>query len=224
MQPLDRPKIKMIRNLIAILTFCVTLPTCGQTKKFDSIKGLTIDPNIKREVEKHIENSKEFDSFKTAMQVYTNSIFVESYENDSLILSSTDYKNMQVFKSFYLWKGDTLTIDGAVGLFGGIGFGIDIYKDNATLYHMLSSDDFPSYAYNEKDSLVFRLQVPCTDTKIILSEIPDSIKKQVIYGYVEFKSANYFVDNSQPGGHEILPRQKLRNNMKIYFKSSKLDL
>ena len=89
---------------------------------------------------------------------------------------------------------------------------------------MLSSDDFPSYAYNENDSLIFRLEVPCTDTKIILSEIPDSTKKQVIYGYVEFKSSDYFSSSGSADGQEILPRQKLRNNMKLYFKSGKLEL
>jgi hypothetical protein len=157
------------------------------------------------------------------MQVYFNSGFIESFENGSLIFSSKNQKGKVPFKSFYLWKGDTLTIDGAFGLFGGIGFGIDIYKNNATLYHMLSSDESPAYAYNEKDSLLFRLQVPCTDTKIILSEIPDSTKKQIIYGYIEFKSDNYFVSSGSADGHEILPRQKLRTNMKLYFKSGKLD-
>ena len=100
---------------------------------------------------------------------------------------------------------------------------IDIYKNNATLYHMLSSADFPSYAYKENDSLIFRLEVPCSDTRIILSEIPDSTKKQIIYGYVEFKSGNYFASSGSADGQEILPRQKLRNNMKLYFKSSKFD-
>lgn len=214
----------MIRNLITILTLCIVFLSCNQTRSFNIIKGLTIDPTIKREVEKHIEDSKEFEAFKSKMEVYANSIFVESFENDSLIFRSTDSSKKQIFKSFYLWKGDTLTIDGAWGLFGGIGFGIDIYKNNATLYHMLSSDDFPEYAYNEKDSLVFRLQVPCSDTKVVLSAIPDSIKSQVIYGYVEFKSASYFVENDQQDGREILPRQRRRNNMKIYFRSRKLSM
>ena len=214
----------MTRNIIAFFSLCLTLTACGQNKNLDTVKGLTIDQSIKSEVEKHIENSKEFDAIKDKMQVYGNSILVESYQNDSLTFSSNDIKNKQLFKSFYLWKGDTLTIDGAFGLFGGIVFGIDIYKKNATLYHMLSSDDFPSYAYKENDSLIFRLEVPCTDTKIILSEIPDSTKKQIIYGYVEFKSGNYFASSGSADGHEILPRQKLRNNMKIYFKSGKLDL
>ena len=214
----------MTRNIIAIFFFCLTLSACGQAKNSSTVNGLTIDPNIKNEVEKHIETSKEFDAFKDKMPVYGNSILAESYQDDSLIFSSNDIKNKQLFKSFYFWKGDTLTIDGAFGLFGGIGFGIDIYKNNATLYHMLSSDDYPSYAYKENDSLIFRLEVPCTDTKIILSEVPDSTKKQIIYGYVEFKSGNYYASSGSVNGHEILPRQKLRNNMKIYFKSGYLDL
>ena len=213
----------MTKNITAIFLFCLTLTACGQTKNSNTINGLTIDPNIKNEVEKHIESSKELDIFKDKMQVYMNSGFIESYQNDSLIFSSQTQKSKAPFKSFYLWKGDTLSIDGAFGLFGGVGFGIDIYKNNATLYHMLSSDDSPSYTYKEKDSLIFRLEVPCTDTKIILSEIPDSTKKQIIYGYVEFKSGNYYASSGSADGQEILPRQKLRNNMKLYFKSSKLD-
>jgi hypothetical protein len=214
----------MTKNVIAIVLFCLTLTACGQTNNSSIVKGLIIDPSIKSEAEKHIENSKEFDAIKDKMQVYGNSILVESYQNDSLIFSSTDKKNKQLFKSFYLWKGDTLTIDGAFGLFGGIGFGINIYNNNATLYHMLSSDDYSSYAYKENDPLIFRLEVPCTDTKIILSQIPDSTRNQIIYGYVEFKSSNYFASSGSADGHEILPRQKLRNNMKVYFKSGKLDL
>lgn len=214
----------MTKNIFPIFIFCLTLTACGQTKDSETIKGLTIDPSIKTEVEKHIETSKEFEMFGDKMQVYLNSGSIESFQNDSLIFSSAKQKWKAPFKSFYLWKGDTLTIDGAFGLFGGVGFGINIYKNNATLYHMLSSDDFESYAYNENDSLIFRLEVPCTETKIVLSEIPDSTKKQIIYGYIEFKSGNYFASSGSVDGHEILPRLKLRSNMKLYFKSGKLDL
>jgi hypothetical protein len=65
--------------------------------------------------------------------------------------------------------------------------------------------------------------VPCTDTKIILSEIPDSTNKQIIYGYVEFKSDHYYASSGSVNGKEILPRKKLRNNMKLYFKSGYLN-
>ena len=213
----------MIRHFL-ILTFYLTFYSCGQSKQSDEITGLTIDKNIKKEVEKYIRNSKEFESLADKMQIYGNSVFVESYENDSLKFKSGNGGNKQLFKSFYLWKGGALTIDGAFGLFGGIGFTIKIHKNKATLYHLLSSDDFPTYAYNRSDSLQFRLEVPCTDTKIILSEIPDSIKKQIIYGYVEFKSSYYYEAGDKVNNKETSPRVKRKDNMKIYFKSSWLAL
>ncbi len=213
----------MTRNIIALFLYCLTLTSCGQTKDSSTIKGLTIDPSIKKEVEKHIETSKEYEMFGDKMQVYMNSGDIQSYENDSLIFSSKFGETKTPFKSFYLWNNDTLTIDGAFGIWGGIGFGIEIVKKEARLYHMLSSDDSPSYAYQEKDSLIFSIEVPCTNTKIVLSEIPDSTKKQIIYGYIEFKSGDYFASSGSTNGLENLPRQKLRNNMKLYFKSGKLD-
>jgi hypothetical protein len=214
----------MTRHLATIILFCLTITACGQTRNSQTVKGVTIDPGIKSEVGKHIESAKELDVFNGKMQVYLNSGEIQSYENDSLVFSSKFQEHKAPFKSFYLWRGDTLIIDGAFGLFGGVGFGIQISDNQATLYHMLSSDDFPSYAYHESDSLIFRLEVPCTDTKIVLSEIPDSTRKQIIYGYVEFKSGNYFASAGSVDGEEILPRKKLNAGMKLYFKSGNLVL
>ena len=106
-------------------------------------------------------------------------------------------------------------------MFGASGFTIKIINDVATVYHMLSADDFPYYAYTENGSLLYRLEVPCTETKIILSEIPDSTKKQIIYGYVEFKSDDYYYATGLVDEQEILPREKQSSDMKIYFKSGK---
>lgn len=151
-------------------------------------------------------------------------MLLDLYEDDKLKISLKEQDNRStVFKSFYFWQGDTLGIDGAYGLFGGTGFSIKIVNDKAMLYHMLASDDFPSYAYNAKDSLIFRLEVPCIDTKIILSEVPNKTKKQVIYGYVEFKSADYFSNSGSTGGQEILPRKRQRADMRIYFKSAYVE-
>lgn len=83
-------------------------------------------------------------------------MLLDLYEDDKLSISLKEQDNKStVFKSFYYWQGDTLAIDGAFGLFGGTGFSIKIVKDNATLYHMLASDDFPSYAYKEKRQFNF---------------------------------------------------------------------
>ena len=214
----------MAKQLIIIIIFSSTFCSCGQPIKNNSSDKLTIEPTIKNEVDKNIGPS-EFGAGQDKILIYNNLMLAEFYEDDKLIISTKEQDNKStVFKSFYYWRGDKLSIDGAFGLFGGTGFSIKIIKGKATLYHMLASDDFPSYGYKEKDSLIFRLEVPCTDTKIVLSEIPDLTKKQVIYGYVEFKSKDYYSSSGSDDGQEILPRKKQRANMKIYFKAANLDL
>jgi hypothetical protein len=209
----------MIKNIITILFLQITLYSYGQKSASTNINGIIINPNIKSEVEKYIHPSKEFDEVEKEIQLYENSFLGEYYKNDKLELSSNDSSKKMIFKSCYYWINDTLNIDGAFGLFGGSGFGIKITKDKEIVYHLLSSDESPSYAYKENDSLLFRLEVPCTDYKIILSELPNSSKKQIIYGYVEFKSKDYYASAGSVEDKEILPRIKLRSNMKIYFKS-----
>ena len=120
----------MNRNLLVLFASCLVLSACGQRINNSEIRGLTIDPNIKFEVEKHVASAKELDVFKDNMQVYLNSGIIESYENDSLVFNSTFKENKAPFKSFYVWKDDTLKIDGAFGLFGGTGFDIEIYEKN----------------------------------------------------------------------------------------------
>lgn len=214
----------MTKYLIIITTFCSILSARAQTTKDNSTAGLTIDPNIRTEVEKNITIS-EFGAGQDKILIYNNRMLLDFYEDDKLSISLKEQDNKStVFKSFYYWQGDTLGIDGAFGLFGGTGFSIKIVKGKTTLFHMLASDEVPSYAYNQKDSLIFRLEVPCTNTKIILSEIPDATKKQVIYGYVEFKSGDYYSGSGEADGQEILPRNKQSANMKIYFKSAYLDI
>lgn len=212
----------MIKYLLYLYIGCCIICGCRHAKQTTVINNLVIDPTIKTAVEKHIEDATEFDAYREQMDVYANALIDESYINDRLTLSSTAKDNKQVFKSFYLWHGDTLLIEGAYGLFGGIGFAMEITKHNATLYHMLSADDFPCYSYTQNDTLLLRLQIPCTGTKMIVSQLPDSANKQIIYGYVEFNSASYYASTGSVEGQEILPRNKQRDDMKIYFRSHKL--
>ena len=214
----------MTRQIIAIFLFFLSITSCKNSNDVGDVNGLKIDPNIKSAVEQNIESVKELNEVNDKMQIYSNSLYTVSYQNDTLLFSLKNIPQKIIFKSFYYWNGDTLNIDGAYGLFGGTGFCIKTIKKGATLYHMLSSDDFPSYCYKPNDSLIYRLEVPCTETKIILSEIPDSTKKQIIYGYVEFKSKDFYSSSGETNGKEGLPRIKCRNNMKIYFKSGYLAL
>jgi hypothetical protein len=207
-------------TIFLLLTIC----SCGQTSTTKTIDGLVINPKVKIDAERNIKDSKDFEKISQGFQIYENMVTMELYENDSLILSTKDNPKNIVFKSFYFWRGDTLFIDGGIGLFGGGGFSIQIINDKATVYHMLSSDEFPTYAYEEKSKLIDRLEVPCRDRKVILSEVPKQGNNKVIYGYVEFKSDNYFTSQGTVDGKEFRPRKKSRANMKMYFKSGEVKL
>ena len=215
---------RKMKYLIGLILISLTLSSCGQS---NSINGLTIDPEIKTEAEKHFKSVGEYDKINTSdigFQIFKNSLEFDFYENDSLIVSTHGKPKAILFKSFYLWKGDTLIIDGAIGLFGGSGFSIQVVNGKATVYHLLSSDDFPTYAYGETTEIIFRLDVPCHHTKAIVSEIPTKGTGKVIYGYVEFESEHYYSTNGAVGGKEVEPRTKARSNMKVYFKSGELKL
>jgi hypothetical protein len=215
--------MKFLTNLI-LITF--SFWSCGQPR-LDAINGFMIDPAIKGEAEKNFKSAGKYDEINNSnvgFQIFENDLEFEFYENDSLILSTEGKPRGILFKSFYLWEGDTLTIDGAIGLFGGGGFSIKIVDSKATVYHMLSSDDFPTYAYGEKSELIDRLEVPCNDTKAIVSEIPIKGAGKIIYGYVEFKSEDYYSSQGTVDGKELDPRKKSRANMKMYFKSGELKL
>ena len=213
-----------MRSQVMIFMLCSTLHACGQLNKDRSSTTLIIDPSIKEEVEKHISPS-EFAGRQDKLLIYNNQMLVDFYEDNELSISIQDKDDKStVFKSFYYWYQDTLRIDGAYGLFGGIGFSMKIMDGNASLYHMIAADEFPSHSYTESDSLMFRLEVPCSDSKIILSELPDSTQEKIVYGYVEFKSDDYFASRGSENDQEILPRKKQRVDMRIYFKSALLDL
>lgn len=211
--------------MIKYLLLCLSTWTVfSQTSNPLEIGGLTIDPSIKEKVEIHIKASEDFEAMKSVMQIYENAVLCELYENDTLSFSNNDVSKKMLFKSFYFWKDGKLGIDGAFGIFGSAGFHIVIENNKAHLYHMLSSDDFPTYAYDEKSDMIDRLEVPCTDTKIILSEIPDSTKKQIIYGYVEFKSDSYYGISGAYSKNQTPLRKKYRSTMRIYFRSGFLNL
>lgn len=211
-----------MRYLIGLLFTSLTIYSVGQTTNSNSIEGLTINANIKKEAEQNIQDLK--DSDKVGIQLYQSKVNLEFYENDSLIVSTRGNPKSIISKSCYLWRGDTLIVDGGIGLFVGAGFSLKLIGNKATVYHMVTSDDSPTHAYGENTDLVYRLEVPCHDVKVVLSELPAKRGNQIIYGYVEFKSEYYFTRQETIEGKEIGPRKKTRANMKMYFRSGPICL
>lgn len=213
-----------MRYLIGLFFASLTIYSLGQTKKSNDIEGLKINPKIEEEAKKNIKDLKELEDLNVGMQIYESKVALEFYENDSLILSTMDNPKSIISKSFYYWKGDTLVVDGGIGLAVGAGFSIRLIMNKATVCHMVSSDESPMYAYGETTDIIYRLDVPCRDFVVVLSELPKKGGKQIIYGYVEFTSDTYFTRQGIEDGKEIGPRKKSRSNMKMYFRSGPADL
>jgi len=211
-----------MKNIIILFILSISLVSCGQKVLTDST-NYVIDEDVSKIVESRISES-EYGIMPNKIPIYKNSMILDYFENDSLILSINGEENSIVFKSFFYTYNDTLTIDGAFGMFEGFGFSIKIKNNKAIVYHLAASDELPIYSLNENDSLKYRIEVPCTDTKITLSKIPELKESEIVYGIVEFKSEDYYKRGPLLDEQEIEPRKKIRANMKIYFKSMYLDI
>lgn len=177
--------------------------------------GLTLIPDFQETVEPYITEVEPWQNLPE--WVYNNRLFMNQYEDDTLVLSTKDSADMSgIFNSFYYWENNELVIEGMYGVRGGYGFIIRITKDKAQLYHLLVSEDgTPKYA--REKLLQPRLEVTCPEADIILNELPDPELKQTVYGYVKFKSVTYFVKPERPSAD--MTWIKMRRDMKIYFRS-----
>ena len=177
-----------------------------------------------RKQDPHISES-EFRDLGAGFPLYENSLIVELFENDSLIISSFEEERKMVFRSFFYRLDGKIKIDGAFGMFGGFGFSIGFMDDGEPIVtHLLASDDWPEYSLTKDGDLEYRLEVPCTDVKLVLSKMPLGETDEVIYGMVEFKSLDYYPKAPSENGLEIVERKRTRTNMKIYFKTRFMDI
>ena len=177
---------------------------------------------VKEIVSSKIKKSEYTRDFGDLM-IYETPKIIEFFVNDSLTMSTKGDKT-DLFKSFYYKLNDTISIDGAFGLFGGFGFSIKLIDKKPMVYTLLAADEIPIYSLNKSDSLKLRIEVPCKNVKLILSEQPILKSDKIIYGYLEFESSEFYQGKPTFGREETEERTKLKMNMKVYFKSKFLDI
>jgi len=216
-------KLKKLRmkNKLLLLLLIIGTSACAQkieSKKFE----LTIDKSIKEKVESKIEKSEYSNDFGELL-IYQTPKTVDYFVNDSLTYSAKGNET-DLFKSFYYQMNDTISIDGAFGLFGGFGFSIKIIDKKPLVYTLMAADEIPIYSLTKSDSLELRIEVPCKNVKLILSGYPKLKSDKVIYGYLEFESSEFYQGEPTFGRKETKERTKLKMNMKVYFKSKYLDI
>lgn len=188
-----------------------------------SLIELSIDSSIKEEVEKHTAAS-ELAPDHEVYDFYENALYANYYEHDSLVHSSFKEERKRVFRSYHYTHEKMACFDGIFGIFGGFGFTVKLIGDKAKVFHLQTSDEMAVYGLDETDELAYRLEVPCSNAKLVLSSLPQMKEEEVIYGYVEFESRPYYKSGPLWGGKETEKRLKTQMDMRIYFKSTYLDL
>jgi hypothetical protein len=209
------PIIKSTLRLVSACFILIQLSACKSNIQDTHDKIPDVDPNIKNIVNKNISETDAPQELNAAL-TYQNSMYLDMYQNDKLIVASDNGASKGVFKSFYYWKNDTLIIEGLYGKEGGMGFTFEMSPKHTAVYHRVTNYGAPKFALNKTSSLQNDILVPCKATKVVLSEIPNPQDKPEIYGLVEFTSDVYYSLSET----NVSERDALHADMKIYFKSN----
>ena len=204
----------MKKNLgIFVLGCVIVIVSCDSVKKTSEEHIFRIDSTIKIVAQKEIWNSE----YKKPKYGFATKLTAEFFENDTLTDLYQDSID-NTFSASYSWHNDTLKLTGNIGDLTQTGFAADIYKDStAVIYHNQCSHSHKQYKLKLSDTLVQCIKVPCTYSELYLSNFPDKTKDEEIYGYITFKSENFYYQNGQENS-------KLRANMKFYFRAFNYDM
>ena len=213
----NKPRGTNMKHHLSLFFSLCTLLCYGQ-EQYEPIE-IVIDTTIIQEVEAQISPFDFGASSYDPLLLYQNVVRASYYESDSLVFDTRGQEQILPFKTLTFSRGDTVIMSGWYGLFGGFGFSIYWIDDQPYLYHMLSADEFPTYALTPDDPLELRIEVPCHDAKVIFSQKPEWKVGEVIYGMVQFSSGEYYQSEVIVDGEERYERLRIRMNMTIYFKS-----
>ena len=210
----------IMKYLSVFVILTVTILTCSQSIPLKEPAVFRIDPSIKAEIDKHITEFEDFSGGE--FLIYQTTLLADYYEYDTLLTSTKPEGRPFPFRSFFYKNDDTLSIDGAYGMFGGFGFSIQFIGDQPVVYHLAAGDESPAHSFTEDGELQFRLLVPCTNAELTLSRMPKAGELETRYGRVAFESRSYYESAGFSNGKEIRPRRKVSMDMEIFFKADYL--
>ena len=203
-------KLLLLVFIFLSILFCncqQTIKDSSYTKQ-DTTKSITIDSSFRDTALKYIQfvSDEESSHFKTPIEArfFRNDICL-----DSIIEGAFD------MHSWYSKFKDTIYLVAHIsGTLETEALLIRFLHGNTTVYfyrapHLAGRD----YFKNKKDDVpVNELKVPPVRYDLKLSEIPDTINKQVVFGYIDLESDHYYdIRDSADHRHKV--------QMKYYFRS-----
>jgi len=183
---------------------------CHNKRKGDQQSQFAIDTSIRSKVLQNISFRDKFDAFTTKLNA-------EYYNNDTLDLVYKD-SLLEDFWGRYWWHNDTLTLTANMGDLWASGFIVDIYNGNAgDVRHNVCAHENKVLKGKIADSPSICIAAPCSYSELVISGMPDSTSGEAIFGYVKFRSKDYYLVDDRG-------RIKDRTNMSFYFRATNYNL
>ena len=190
----------------------------------ENYNQITIDEAIEKKVECEISDTVQIEPKQCGLD-YLNNLHLEFYSNDTLQKNNFSKPNKEFYSTWGI-KGDTAEIYGAFGAnnSGHFGFDINLIKGVPKVTFCIRPHLGGSNSYTKDGKIEFNMDIPTKKSKIILSKMPDNQRTKIIYGYIEFETTEFYYATKYEDGKEVPnQRDKVRCNMKIYFKANKCD-
>jgi hypothetical protein len=188
----------------------------------ENYNQITIDRSIQKKVENEIIDTFPKNQKECGLH-YINNLHLESYSNDSL--EKNNYSKQKFYSTWGI-KDDSVEIYGLYGAdnAGSTGFQISLIHGLPKVTLCIRPHIGGQHAYTKDGKVEFNMDIPTKKSKVILSQMPDNQSPKIIYGYVEFETMDFYSVTKYKDGEEIPnQRNKVRGNMKVYFKANKCD-
>jgi hypothetical protein len=197
-------RVGIICFLFCPMAFCHGKIASDQATRF------LVDTSIKSKALQNV-------SFRSKSQWFDAHLNAEFYSDDTLKERLNDTVKMH-FIGRYWWHRDTLSLTADIGDFFTSGFLADICRGKSMgVLHNVCAHENKDYRFRLTDSPTVCVEVPCAQSELIISGLPDSTSDEPIYGFVSFKSLNYYYR----GDSGLIKRSA---NMSFYFRAINFDL
>jgi hypothetical protein len=186
------------------LFLTIVLCSCKQTK--DTTKIFILDSNLQDTTKSIVQlvSDKHFSQFKTPIEVYY-------FLNDKLVDSIIDSDFGMI--SWYSNNKDTIDLVAHIGEFETSALLIRFISGKPQVFHYRAPHEEQNYfRLNKFDIFTSQVKVPPTRYKLSISQIPDTIKKPVVFGQIEMESSGYY-------DRRVTLQQKHSIQMKFNFRS-----
>jgi hypothetical protein len=208
----------MKSSILFLIILAIFICCCQQKKTLsqanEGSKSIIIDSAFRDTVKRHIRliSGRYFSSFNTPIEVR---FFDDSLQTDSIIQS--DFHMM----SWYSLNKDTLDLVAHVGELESVALLIRVIKGQPSVLFFRAPHDVEgslNFKVSKTDTFTHKVEVTPVRYELILSEVPDTTDKPVIFGHIDMESGDYY---DKRDSVELTHRVQ----MKFFFRSQyrKLD-